>query len=89
MEYVSIAESRAGWSQSPRAEDLKGRALEEALVAADLPVAGTADEKRAALAALESEVVPQPAPKPAPVSSATPAATKGGHSASTTESENS
>jgi hypothetical protein len=87
MEYVSIAQSREGWTPDPPASALKGRALEEALAAAELPSTGTADEKRAALAALEAEVAPQPAPKPAPISSATPAATKGGQSASSTESD--
>lgn len=88
MVYVSIAESRAGWQPDPPAATLKGQALEEALDAAGLPSTGTADEKRAALAALEAEVVvPQPAAKPAPISSATPAAntTDGGSSASNTE----
>ena len=74
MEYVSIAQSRTGWSPGPPAAELKGRALEEALEVAGLPSVGTADEKRAALAALESEVTPQPAAKPAPIPSATPAA---------------
>lgn len=87
MKYVSIAESRAGREVGPEAADLKGRALEEALSAAGLPSVGTADEKRASLAAAQAEVTPQPAPQPAPVSSATPAAKThdGGTSASTTE----
>jgi hypothetical protein len=89
MKYVSIAESRAGRQPGPRASELKGRALEEALKAAGLPSTGTADEKRAALAALEADVTPQPAAKPAPISSATPAAntTDGGSFASNTEGE--
>jgi hypothetical protein len=63
------------------ADVLKGAALTKALTDAGLPKTGTADEKRAALAALSSDAAPtDPAPpappaptEPAPAAGATPA----------------
>jgi hypothetical protein len=64
MQYVSIATSRSGWQPDPPAAELKGKALDDALDQAGLPKSGTADEKRAALAAHEASTdVNAPSPE--------------------------
>jgi len=67
------------WGPDAGADALKGAALTKALTDARLPKTGTADEKRAALAALSVAAPTDPAPpaptEPAPASGATPADT--------------